>query len=179
MASLTRATDGKAIAALDAMFEQRFIALEIPVLDVLDAERCPRRMLPWLAWHYGLLHFDSSWPEVIQREVVRQARPILRERGTRRGMLRALEAYGASVELVERYQDSSLAQGTFEVRVAPLDPITDNAALQQEIDRAIRRSAPLTRPWLLTITTGGSWLQVFAAATRAVILAELEGVALG
>jgi phage tail P2-like protein len=179
VASLIRATDGKVLSALDALFEARLSTLDVPVLDVLDAERCPLAMLPWLAWHYGLLHFDSRWPASVQREVVRQARLILRERGTRRGMLRALEAYGARVDVLERAQDAALEHGTFEVRVARLDPINDDADEQREIDRAIRRSAPLTRPWVLTVGARESWAHGVASAARVAVLIEVEGVSVG
>lgn len=179
MADLTRKTDGKVVQALDAMFQRRMGALEIPVLDVLDPDRCPTKLLPWLAWHYGLLHFDSRWPETVQRNVIASARVVLRERGLRRGVERALQSYGASVEVVERKDDPSLEPGTFVVRVAADDAIVTDGTLQDEIDRAVSRSAPLTRTWTIELGFGASWGLRVASATHSATYSSLRGTLSG
>ncbi|MCS6760057.1 MAG: phage tail protein I [Candidatus Devosia euplotis] len=180
MEDLTRrGVDGVMVAFVDALAASRFDAIQIPILDALDPDRCPLALLPWLAWHYGLLHFDSRWNEALQREVVRNARQLLRERGTRPGVERALAPFGDSAQLVERRDDPTLAPGTFVVRIPEGDPVIQDGNLQREVDTAVRRAAPLTRTWTVEAGVTVGWSPVVASTARALTFHSLEGRANG
>jgi phage tail-like protein len=99
----------------DAAFLQRFLAPAEGMLRELDqraAQRAvlvnpsatPREALAWLAGFAGLV-LDRRWPEDARRELVAQAYPLFRRRGTKAALITMLGIYlGRPPVIVERWQ---------------------------------------------------------------------------
>lgn len=47
-----------------------------------NPDTCPEKLLPWLAWSFGVKEWDDTWPIDGKRSVVREAWDIARTRGT-------------------------------------------------------------------------------------------------
>lgn len=152
MARLTPISAGAFARAMDEILDERITGLTLPILDVFDPDKCPLALLPWLAYHLSLTHWSSAWPESVQRRVLREARKILRQRGTRAGVQRQLEAYGSAVRIVEWWEDDPVGTpGTWRVDVLLSEDVATDVAAQDEIAQAVRRTAPLTRPWTIDV----------------------------
>ncbi|VFQ44380.1 phage tail protein I [Desulfoluna butyratoxydans] len=93
-------------------------ALDIPIRDLWDPDRCPAPLLPWLAWALSVEHWDASWPEQIKRNVIKANRDILQRKGTADALKRAVHAIrGDDLKVVEWFEDPSLAPMSFRVDV--------------------------------------------------------------
>ncbi|MBD3610537.1 MAG: phage tail protein I [Gammaproteobacteria bacterium] len=67
----------------------------VPSLPPLwDPDTCPTYLLSWLAWALSVEEWDSNWPEVVQREAIKQARDIHKNKGTVGSLKRALSSLG-------------------------------------------------------------------------------------
>lgn len=90
----------------EAAFADTITALPLatPIPPLWDAQACPEALLPFLAWTLDAEDFDPAAPAETRRRVVAEAIRIHRERGTRAGVRRALEAAGfGTATLYERY----------------------------------------------------------------------------
>lgn len=151
MADLVPSTAGAFARSMDEVLAERITALEVPVMQALDPMNAPLASLPWLAWHYGLSHFSSAWPESTQRASIASARRVLRLRGTPAGAVLAVESYGAAATLVEWFDDLGAEVGTWRVVLTEgSDPGIDPIA-QAEILAALERVRPLSRPFALSV----------------------------
>lgn len=130
-------------------------ALDVPIDRLWDPARCPKALLPWLAWTLAVEDWDVDWPEWRKREVVAGAVALHRLRGTVAAVRRVLELTGyGSARIVERwgvkFRDGDLERDGEEMRVAAdhwaeyrviLDrPIT--AAQAVKVRALIERAAP-------------------------------------
>lgn len=125
-----------------------------------DADTCPLRFLPLLAWAFRLDFFDARWPERFQRDMVRNARRINEQRGTVAGVKLALELLGhpnaqvIETPAVRRRGDGTLRNGehrrsdpgrwaTFSIVLE--NPISDAQylVLRQVVDRVKRNCCHL------------------------------------
>jgi len=72
---------------------------------LLDARITPGEALPWLASFMGLA-LDPCWPEAVQRQMVREAVPLFRTRGTVASLRRMIEILtgGAEVVILEHFR---------------------------------------------------------------------------
>lgn len=177
MAGLVPATAGAFARAMDKVLERRITDLEVPVMQALDPATAPLASLPWLAWHYGLTHFSSAWPESTQRASIASARRVLRLRGTPAGAVLAVESYGAAATLVEWFNDLGADVGTWRVVLGEgSDPGIDPIA-QAEILAALERVRPLSRPFALSVQ-GSAEASVFITVVgRLTVLTTLTAIA--
>lgn len=112
-------------------------ALDIPIRDLWDPDRCPAPLLPWLAWALSVEHWDASWPEQIKRNVIKANRDILQRKGTADALKRAVHAIrGDDLRVVEWFEDPSLAPMSFRVDVNGAITGWDEA-LDAELGQAI------------------------------------------
>lgn len=76
------------------------------ILDVWNADTCPEKFLPWLAWALSVDEWETSWSEQKKREVIRESVYIHRHKGTRAAVKRALKLANAEdVELIEWFDE--------------------------------------------------------------------------
>jgi phage tail P2-like protein len=152
---LTHAQAGLFVTACDELLDERVSRMLVPLRDAFDPDRAPVALLPWLAWSMGLTYWSSDWPEAQQRATLREARRIVRERGTRPGIERQLGSLGSSVVISEWWQeDPAGAPGTWKLLVTAPSAETDEQA-QDTVEAAVRSSAPLSRPWTIDVGVSG------------------------
>lgn len=69
--------------------------IDLSVITTLwDPDRCPERLLPWLAWALSVDFWDDTWPVGTRRQVIRESVMINRRKGTIGAVKRALAAAG-------------------------------------------------------------------------------------
>nr|WP_237437653.1 phage tail protein I [Altericroceibacterium endophyticum] len=72
------------------------------VSAVLDPDRCPEHLLPFLAWHLSLDIWDDRWPVEKKRHVCRHAFALLRLKTTPAGIRQHVALTGAEVTKITR-----------------------------------------------------------------------------
>ena len=77
------------------------VNLPISLADRWNPERCPKALLPWLAWALAVDHWDSDWSEAIQRQTIADSITIHRQKGTVAAIERVLQTLGVQAELEE------------------------------------------------------------------------------
>ncbi len=179
MARLTHQGAGDVVRALDELLDERITRMMADLRRALDPDTAPLSLLPWLAWSAGLTHWSSDWPEATQRRVLREARQILRERGQRQGIERQLGALGASVLIREWWEDDPEGTpGTWRAVVTAVLGAETDLEAQEQIEAAIRRTAPLARPWTIDVGVSGASSNLvrvhLRAAARAHVTATTE-----
>jgi phage tail P2-like protein len=80
------------------------LRLPITLADHWNPERCPKALLPWLAWACAVDHWDSNWSEVIQRQCIADSITIHRQKGTVAAIERVLNTLGVQAELQEWFE---------------------------------------------------------------------------
>lgn len=74
------------------------------IATLWDADRCPIRLLPWLAWALSVDEWDEIWDEATQRRVIAASIDIHRKKGTVAAVRAALTCLGHTGRLVEWWQ---------------------------------------------------------------------------
>jgi phage tail P2-like protein len=112
------------------------------IRTVLDPDRCPAHLLPYLAAHWGVDDWDERWPETIKRAVIRAAPEIHRTRGTPYAVETALSSLNIRAVLREFFE--MVPQGaphTFSVTAFVTQRLYDNSALiTPDLVSAVRRA---------------------------------------
>lgn len=101
------------LKALD-LLEERLFGLPVDVIGK-DPAKVPEDMLDLLAWEYSVDVWDRSWPVETRRMVVDRALEVHQFKGTPFAVKAAIEAFDYEVELVEWFETSGMAPGTFDV----------------------------------------------------------------
>ncbi|MGL4508248.1 MAG: phage tail protein I [Aeromonas sobria] len=129
--------------------------VEIPIRDLWNPWKCPLVALPYLAWAVKVGHWESSWSEKVQRQVVADSLDIHRIRGTRPAIEKALSSLDVRCEMVEWFEqpDLNMEPGTFRVTAhvstsgsEPLDP-----AFTDQIWSVVSSAKPASRPFTLAV----------------------------
>lgn len=81
-------------------------ALTVPVqIETLwNPWTCPEPLLPWLAWAMSVPVWENDWPQQTKRQVIATSFETHATKGTRASLLRALEPFGLTSELVEWWE---------------------------------------------------------------------------
>lgn len=101
-----------------------------PIATIWDADSCPTAWLPWLAWSLSVEGWESAISEEQQRQLIRDAVPTHRRKGTPAAVIAAL----ASIGLDARISDSRAAGGTphaFEIDIDLHDRGIDESTPQR------------------------------------------------
>lgn len=78
--------------------------LPVTIGDIWNPDRCPEKLLPWLAHALSVDVWEPGWPAYIKREVIRSSVMVHRKKGTRGAVERALDALGhGDAEVYESY----------------------------------------------------------------------------
>lgn len=100
--------------------------LPVPISELLNPEKCPAHILPWLAWAFSVDEWDDAWTEKQKRNVIKASFTVHSRKGTRGAVRAALDALGYSSKIVEWFENDSPAY-TFDVQVfitdTPISPI--------------------------------------------------------
>lgn len=101
---------------LDEVYAERLAAIEMPIRDLGDPERCPRNMLSYLAWALSVDQWDEGWPEHIKRKRCADALTEHRIKGSVVSVESVISGFGASAQIKEWFQKTPRATpGTCEV----------------------------------------------------------------
>ena len=101
-----------------------------PIRTLWDADRCPIAQLPWLAWALSVEGWESAISEQQQRELVRNAIPTHRRKGTPASITAALAAIGIDARINDQ-RSTATTPHTFEVEIDLHDRGLDDATRRQ------------------------------------------------
>lgn len=102
--------------------------LPVPVSDLLNPDKCPAHILPWLAWAFSVDEWDDAWTTTQKRNVIKASFIVHSRKGTRGAVRAALDALGFSSKIVEWFENGSPAY-TFDVQVFITDTPISTAAV--------------------------------------------------
>jgi phage tail P2-like protein len=117
----------------------------VPIRDLLNPDRCPVQLLPYLAWAFSVDRWDSTWSESTKRQVIKGSYFIHSRKGTIGALRRVVEPLGYLIDVLEWWQTAPTGTpGTFALKVGVLDTgITEE--MYQELERLIDDAKPVSR----------------------------------
>lgn len=122
-------------------------AVENPILiaDLINPERCPEPLLPYLAWAFSVDKWDEGWNGETKRLAIHNAFAIHKQKGTIAAIKRVVEPIGYLIELKEWFnmRPQGVA-GTFNLTVE----VAENGLNEQtynELVRLINDVKPVSR----------------------------------
>ncbi|MGK3121148.1 phage tail protein I [Pseudomonas corrugata] len=117
----------------------------VPIRDLLNPDRCPVQLLPYLAWAFSVDRWDSTWSETTKRQVIKGSYFLHSRKGTIGALRRVVEPLGYLIEIVEWFNTvPEGVPGTFALKVGVLDTgITEE--MYQELERLIDDAKPVSR----------------------------------
>ena len=91
------------------------------IADIWHPDNCPAHLLDYLAWGLSVIDWDSSWTEVIKRDVCRTAIELHKYKGTRYAAQLALQIVGfGDAQIIEGrgsyFRDGSMSRDGFVLR---------------------------------------------------------------
>jgi phage tail P2-like protein len=156
----------------------------IPLRDLVDPDRCPLELLPYLAWARSVDRWDSAWSEKTKREVIKAAYFVHSHKGTIGAVRRVVEPLGYLIRVREWWQESPQATpGTFKLDIGVLDSgITEE--MYDGLGLLIDDAKPLSRhltglavsletrgtPYIGVSTYQGETLTVYAYQPEAIVV---------
>lgn len=117
----------------------------IIIADLINPQRCPEPLLPYLAWAFSVDKWDENWREEVKRLVVQQAFFIHKHKGTIAAVKRVIEPVGYLVEFKEWFnkQPQGIA-GTFSLVIeVPENGLNEHT--YHELVRLISDVKPVSR----------------------------------
>ena len=123
----------------------RIERVPIPIRDLVNPDRCPVDLLPYLAWAFSVDRWDSKWSEATKRQVIKTSYYVHSRKGTIGALRRVVEPLGYLIEVLEWWQTvPEGVPGTFAIKIGVLDTgITEE--MYQELTWLIDDARPLTR----------------------------------
>lgn len=117
----------------------------IPIRDLVNPDRCPLALLPYLAWAFSVDRWDERWSEATKRRIIKSSYFVHSRKGTIGALRRVVEPLGYLIEVLEWWQLTPPGTpGTFQLKVGVLDTgITEE--MYQELTALIDDAKPLTR----------------------------------
>lgn len=117
----------------------------VPIRDLMNPDRCPLALLPFLAWAFSVDRWDSRWPEAAKRGAIRSSYYIHSRKGTIGALRRVVEPLGYLIEVVEWFETQPQGvPGTFAIKVG----VTDEGISEetyQELTWLIDDARPVSR----------------------------------
>ncbi|WP_411958907.1 phage tail protein I [Pseudomonas sp. s4] len=136
----------------------------VPIRDLINPDRCPVALLPFLAWAFSVDRWDSRWPEAAKRASIRSSFFIHSRKGTIGALRRVVEPLGYLIEVVEWFQtEPNGVRGTFALKVGVSDAGISEETYQ-ELTWLIDDARPVSRHLTglaISLETSGS--MAFAA----------------
>lgn len=121
--------------------------LPIHINDLWDPQRCPEKLLPWLAWANSVDSWQNAWPESVKRQVIADSFQVHQHKGTPFAIQVALDSLGIESQIIEWWEkNGSGVRGTAKLTALLNDNITEsgegliNAEMLALITTAINNS---------------------------------------
>lgn len=95
-------------------------AVENPIViaDLINPDKCPVHLLPYLAWAFSVDKWDENWSEEVKRIAIKQSFFIHKHKGTINAVRRVVEPIGYLVELKEWFNTVPQGEaGTFSLTI--------------------------------------------------------------
>ncbi|ATG18372.1 phage tail protein I [Ralstonia pickettii] len=127
--------------------------LPVPLRTLIDPDKIPARLLPWLAWQLGIDTWKDYWPEQIKRARVKAAIPIARKKGTAAAVRAVVASFGGNISLREWWQmDPPGRPGTFDLvmTVSEREDVPATADFVADIVAEIDRTKPVRAHYTFT-----------------------------
>ncbi|HHT7890583.1 phage tail protein I [Pasteurella multocida] len=122
-------------------------AVENPIIiaDLINPDRCPVHLLPYLAWAFSVDKWDENWSEEVKRIAIKQSFFIHKHKGTIAAVKRVVEPIGYLVELKEWFQTQPQGTaGTFSLTVE-VSETGLNEQTYNELVRLVNDVKPVSR----------------------------------
>ncbi|MEB3437904.1 phage tail protein I [Pseudomonas sp. A2] len=117
----------------------------IPLPDLLNPDRCPESLLPYLAWAFSVDRWHADWPAETKRKAIKDAYFVHAHKGTIGAVRRVVETLGYELDISEWWQQQPLGTpGTFSIGIDQGDrPLPDST--QRELQRLVEDAKPVSR----------------------------------
>ncbi|MFM0185029.1 phage tail protein I [Paraburkholderia nemoris] len=155
----------------------RISDIATPLRDLMNPDRIPLELLPWLAWHMGIDAWKDYWPEQIKRARVKAAIPIARKKGTAAAVREVVATFGGNIALREWFEmNPPGVPGTFDIvmTVSGRDGVPATAAYVADIIAEIDRTKPVRAHYTFTQGFSLQGSQRVAAAVRPALYRRLS-----
>ncbi len=117
----------------------------VPIRDLINPDRCPVALLPFLAWAFSVDRWDSRWPETAKRGAIRSSFFIHSRKGTIGALRRVVVPLGYLIEVIEWWQtEPKGVPGTFAIKVGVSDEGISEETYQ-ELTWLIDDARPVSR----------------------------------
>ncbi|WP_213908630.1 phage tail protein I [Stutzerimonas nitrititolerans] len=94
----------------------------VPIRDLVNPDRCPVELLPYLAWAFSVDRWDATWSEAIKREVIKASYFVHSRKGTIGALRRVVEPLGYLIRVTEWWQQVPEGEpGTFSLEIGVLE----------------------------------------------------------
>jgi phage tail P2-like protein len=117
----------------------------VPIRDLINPDRCPVALLPYLAWAFSVDRWQESWSEATKRKVIKSAYFVHSRKGTIGALRRVVEPLGYLIRVIEWWQ--RVPEGvpaTFALDIGVLDSgITED--MYESLVLLIDDAKPLSR----------------------------------
>lgn len=150
---------------------QQAVKNPLIIADLINPQKCPEHLLPYLAWAFSVDKWDEQWGEEVKRIAIESAFIIHKQKGTLTAIKRVIEPIGYLLELKEWWQEKPEGVlGTFKLSVEVND-IGLNSDAFNELTRLIDDVRPVSRHFTLAITSAISGeLRTFITAQTGEII---------
>lgn len=122
-------------------------AVENPIVitDLINPDKCPVHLLPYLAWAFSVDKWDENWSEEVKRIAIKQSFFIHKRKGTINAVRRVVEPIGYLIELKEWFNVEPMGEpGTFSLTIEV--PETGlNEQTYNELVRLVNDVKPVSR----------------------------------
>lgn len=123
----------------------RMVQVPVPINTLWNVDACPEAMLPYLAWALSVDVWDASWPVEIKRNVLRDAVPMHRLKGTRASVERALGALGFDIDISEWFEHGGPVH-TFRIDAFVADVLGAGFQVDAQLYATVTRLIEHTKP---------------------------------
>lgn len=151
--------------------------LPVPLRSLIDPDRCPLPLLPYLAWAVSIDAWSSDWPEPVKRARVRRAIEIQRRKGTAASVRAVVESFGGAVALREWWQLTPPGPPhsfTMAVELSGNDGAPATAAFADAVISEVRRTKPVRSSFTFTQGLRFTGTAGLIAVARPVLFTRLQ-----
>lgn len=94
----------------------------VPIRDLLNPDRCPVALLPYLAWSFSVDRWEEYWSEATKRKVIKSAYFVHAHKGTIGALRRVVEPLGYLIRVIEWWEEEPAGvPGTFKLEIGVLE----------------------------------------------------------
>lgn len=83
---------------------KRLGEVPVPIETLWQADHCPLKLLPWLAWTLSVDEWDDTWHEAVKRQVIKSSVETHSIKGTRKSIRLVLDALGYESDIRAWYE---------------------------------------------------------------------------